>query len=222
MMMEKYFTIGMRFRSACLAVAVLVLLGCSLTFAKELHLPVTSESIINQYTHDSILEKSEIYILPEYQKRSVRFTEQEASIPIQGDHFGIDEVTTNLSYVEVGHFNIGNNQYKVIVYNRVGEADTPLFNIQINSYNANGVLIDALLLDSQFSYEEFKQFSAFRIDPTTIEIDKFVIYTHAVVDGGEIGEALDNPTPQAYAKFIYQIDNGHFKLMSHTKIQNQQ
>jgi len=221
MNMQNYLAKRVQLCAVCLSFVVLLLLGCNLISAKELSLPVTSAQIVGTYTHDSILEKSALSILPEYQKQAVRFTEQETRIPVKGDHFGVDKVNTDIAYVEVGRFNIENNLYKIIVYNRIGEADTPLFNTQLNSYDSDGTLIDALLLDSRFSYEEFKRFSEFRIDRTTIEIDGFVIYTHAIVDGGEIGEPLANPTPQEFSKSVYQIDDGYFKLLSHTEMPHQ-
>ncbi|MDT1785986.1 hypothetical protein QLF84_23675, partial [Salmonella enterica subsp. enterica serovar Oslo] len=52
-----------------------------------------------------------------------------------------------------------------------------LLNVQINSYDAKGNLVDALLLSSFFAYEDIVRFSDFVIcQDYTISIDSYVIY----------------------------------------------
>lgn len=111
------------------------------------------------------------------------------------------------------------NTYKLIIYNKLGEADTLLLNVQINSYDAKGNLVDALLLSSFFGYEDIVRFSDFVIQPDyTINIDNYVIYRYEEGEYGIPDKLIKNSIPQVYLKEKYQIENGRFKLMFRSKI----
>lgn len=94
-----------------------------------------------------------------------------------------------------------------------------MLNVQINSYDAKGNLVDALLLSSFFGYEDIVRFSDFVIQPDyTINIDNYVIYRYEEGEYGIPDKLIKNSIPQVYLKEKYQIENGRFKLMFRSKI----
>lgn len=89
-----------------------------------------------------------------------------------------------------------------------------LLNVQVNSYDTKGNLVDALLLSSFFGYEDIVRFSDFVIQSDyTINIDNYVIYRYEDNEYGLSDKLTKNPIPQVYLKEKYQIINGRFKLM---------
>src|SRR5699024_1282267 len=95
---------------------------------------------------------------------------------------------------------------------------TPLLNIQLNSYDSMGNLVDALLLDSRFSYEDITRFAQFTLhSDNTITIDNYIIYLYEENKYGEPDGLINKPRPEHYSKEQYRIEQGHFKLVSHIK-----
>lgn len=194
---------------------VLTVAANSYAAGPQLSLPVQSNQFAAYYTDHSAQGASGVFtLLPAYQKQMIHFNVQETTIPVQGEHFGANTVDTQLAYYEAGHFKMDPWLYKLVIYERLAEADTPVLNIQLNSYDASGVLIDAVLLDSRFRFEEFERFSEFSIDPGDIHIHHYVTYLYETVDGGEIGQPIAHPVAQVYCREHYKIEQGHFRLVS--------
>ncbi|EPT5087401.1 hypothetical protein ACVUCS_004448 [Salmonella enterica subsp. enterica] len=153
--------------------------------------------------------------LPEkYNKETRSFNQQEVKIPVKGEGFLSPYVGENVHYYDLGYFVYEKNICKLIVCNKVGEADTLLLNVQINSCDAKGDLVDALLLSGFFGYEDIVRFSNYVIQPDcTINIDNYVIYRCEENEYGISDKLIKNPIPQVYLKEKYQIENGRFKLI---------
>ncbi|MEJ1765626.1 hypothetical protein SMA69_24490, partial [Escherichia coli] len=88
-------------------------------------------------------------------------------------------IANDTHYYELGQFEDKDNIFKIIIYNTIGESDTPLLNVQLNSYDRKGILLDALLLSTFFGYEDIIRFSHFKISPDyTIAINNYVIHPY--------------------------------------------
>ena len=142
-----------------------------------------------------------VEIPPKYKRRPNNFNQQEVSIPVKGDN-------------AIGSFGYDHNTFKLIIYNKPGEADTPLLNVQLNSYAQDGNLVDALLLDSVFCYEDIVRFSDFVINADyTVNIDGNVLYKYE----DDMVVKNKRPVSQVYLKEKYIIKNGRFELISRMK-----
>lgn len=213
-MMIKCFLRSLSYTIFLMLIA-LVTTGRSYASSQQLSLPIKSNQLVGHYIENPAHGVSDVYLLHAYQKQTAHFNEQEATVSIKGEHFGANTVNADMAYYEVGHFSIGAYLYKLIIYNRPGESDTPLLNIQLNSYNADGILVDALLLDSRFGFEEFERFSEFTIGgPDAILIEHYITYLYELADGGEIGHKIEHPVSQTNIRELYNIDQGHFRLVS--------
>ncbi|RUS67391.1 hypothetical protein CUZ56_01336 [Saezia sanguinis] len=191
-------------------------IGCThATINQPLAFPIESKQFTHYYNQAPGVY--EFYLKPEYQGKVINFDTQETKVPIKGAHFGNNVVTASLHYFELGQFELDGYLFKLIIYNRNDDSDIVLLNIQLNSYAPNGQLIDALLLDSRFGFEEFERFSEFTINQDVITIDSYITYITEVIDGGELGNKIENPLPQPFIQEEYQINNGIFKLMSRTE-----
>lgn len=158
---------------------------------------------------------SVVEIPPKYKRRLNNFNQQEVSIPVKGDNFGSPNMEVGVHYYTIGSFGYDYNNYKLIIYNKIGEADTLLLNVQLNSYGQDGDLVDALLLDSAFCYEDIVRFSDFVINADyTINIDGNVLYRY------EDDMVMKNKKSvnQVYLKEKYIIKKGRFELISRIKI----
>ncbi|EIE4060256.1 hypothetical protein LDB67_004218, partial [Salmonella enterica] len=142
-------------------------------------------------------------------------------VPVKGENFLSPYIGDGVRYYELGYFEHDGNTYKLIIYNKIGESDTLLLNVQINSYDAKGNLVDALLLSSFFAYEDIVRFSDFVIrQDYTISIDSCVIYrwSEDSKDGHLVTIKFKDQAPQIYIKEQYQIENGRFKLISRNAV----
>lgn len=200
----------------CITFVFILFVSTACSHAQEkpfLEWPIMSEQFSHYYAPASS-GVYEYYLKPEYQEKAVNFNAQEAGIPIKGHHFSDDHVSTDMRYVELGSFQSGSYLYKLIAYNRSDDADIVIFNIQLNSYNGGGQLIDALLLDSRFGFEEVQKFSEFIISNDIVEIDYYVTQVIEIINGGELGNAIETPIPRLEMKEKYLIDQGGvFKLI---------
>lgn len=150
----------------------------------------------------------------EYSRQNKMFNSQETKTPVKGYIFGNNDVGSGNNYYSLGHFTKNNTTYNLIIYNKKGEADTLLLNVQLNSYDAKGDLVDALLLSSFFSYEGMDCFSKFIIHSNNIiDIDNYVIYRYEEGDENNLGKPITNPIAQVYLKEKYQIHKGRFTLI---------
>lgn len=201
-----------------LSLFVFISVGCTDRGAKKLVTPINSYQL--DHRHDLISSalnnncSFDFNLSETYKNKGKLFNQQETRVFVKGDNFGDPYVGDNIYYYEVGQFNHDNNIYKLITYKKTGEADTPLLNVQLNSYDRNGNLVDALLVDSFFCYEDIVRFSDFIINTDyMISIDDYVIYRYKVDEHG-LGEEIKNPIPQTYLKKRYQIKDGRFELTS--------
>lgn len=205
-------------RLILLYVVVLTSSGFDNKRSGELILPIdsTRSTQLACYYKDIKINSNvtELKLPEKYNKQTRPFNQQEVKIPVKGENFLSPYVGKNVHYYELGYFTYKENTYRLIIYNKIGEADTLLLNLQINSYDAKGDLVDALLLSSFFGYEDIVRFSDFVIHPDyTINIDNYVIYKYEENEYGVSDKLIKNPTPQIYLKEKYQIENGRFKLI---------
>jgi len=184
---------------------------------QSLSFPITEEKL-ERYIGKAYVY--EFYLKLEYETQTKAFTKQETLIPIQDyevNSFKAPVITADIRYFEVGQFELDGYIYKLIIYNLYGENDTLELYTQLNSYNSQGNLVDALLLEKRYSYEEFDTFSKFIINQNTIDIDEYRTYTVEIINGGELGPQIENPIPRILAKRRYKIENGRFNLVSTNK-----
>ncbi|HCM1953743.1 TPA: hypothetical protein N3A08_002806 [Salmonella enterica subsp. salamae serovar 9,46:z4,z24:z39:z42] len=163
----------------------------------------------------------ELTLPDEYKKKTRLFNQQEVMIPVKGENFLSPNIDNGVRYYQLGYFEYDDNTYKLIIYNKIGESDTLLLNVQINSYDAKGNLVDALLLSSFFAYEDIVRFSDFVIrQDYTITIDNYVIYRwyEDSKDGRLVTIKFKDQAPQIYIKEQYQMENGRFKLISRKEV----
>ncbi|HED5893926.1 TPA: hypothetical protein R5R88_004548 [Salmonella enterica] len=214
-MHKKIFSLELIF----LCLLILTVVGCNGKGNKKLTLPFDSTRTVQlacyyQYIND-INDVTEPKLSEEYNKQTKAFSQQETKIPVKGENFLSPYVDVNVRYYELGYFEHEANTYKLIMYNKIGESDTLLLNVQINSYDATGDLVDALLLGSFFGYEDIVRFSDFIIHQDySISIDNHVMYGYEESKDGLSTIIFKNPIPQVYLKEQYQIENGRFKLIS--------
>lgn len=181
----------------------------------EIVLPIKSDQFVSYYTSTGSYQ-FDFNLSEQYQTRTKRFNSQEIAIPVKGEHFSSRYVNDEINYYEIGHFILDGYTYKLIIYHRNdGEADTPILNFQLNSYDAQNNLIDALLLDSRFHYEDIARFSDFEITQGYfINIISYITYFYKENKYGEIDKEIENPKPQVYKKEQYKIENGYFLEIS--------
>lgn len=207
-------------RSAILFGIILTSVGCNTQKSKELVLPVDSTqfSQLACYYKDINSDDNvmELKLPDEYKEKTNLFNQQEVKVSVKGENFLSPYIGDGVHYYELGYFEYDGNTYKLIIYNKIGESDTLLLNVQINSYDAKGNLVDALLLSSFFAYEDIVRFSDFVIrQDYTISIDSYVIYKwyEDSKDGHLVTIKFKDQAPQIYIKEQYQMENGRFKLI---------
>lgn len=211
------------FKLIFLCFIVLVINCCNLKKNKKLIFPIdsTQSTQLACYYKDinANNDVTELKLSSEYDGKTKLFNQQEIKIPVKGENFLSQYVGDNVRYYELGYFEYGDNIYRLIIYNKTGESDTLLLNVQVNSYDSKGNLVDALLLGSFFGYEDIVRFSDFVIHPDyTISIDNYVIYRYEESKDGLSTIIFKDPMPQIYLKEQYKIENGRFKLISRSEI----
>ncbi|EAR8891770.1 hypothetical protein E3N78_18320 [Salmonella enterica] len=212
-------------RSVILFGIILISAGCNTQKSKGLVLPVDSTQFAQLacYYKDINSDGSimELKLPDEYKEKTKIFNQQEIKVPVKGENFLSPYIGNGVRYYELGYFEYDGNTYKLIIYNKIGESDTLLLNVQINSYDAKGNLVDALLLSSFFAYEDIVRFSDFVIrQDYTISIDSYVIYRwyEDSKDGHLVTIKFKDQAPQIYIKEQYQMENGRFKLISTNEV----
>lgn len=205
---------------ALLSIILFIITTSTIAHNKSLTMPlnsikITPLAIFYKNIADGITELT----LSETEKsQTTPFNQQEITIPVKGENFLSPWIAKDTRYYKLGQFEDKDNIFKLIMYNTIGESDTPLFNVQLNSYNRKGTLLDALLLSSLFGYEDIIRFSHFKITPDyAIVIDNYVIYPY---EYGEYGTMPNkkNPVPEVYLQEQYKIITGRFKLMLRKEI----
>ena len=104
---------------------------------------------------------------------SQKFSAEEISFAVKENDFEYNK-SDDFDYYTIKTFDLGEINYKVIVYNSYGENDSKVLNIQLNSYQS-GIQVDALLLDCRFEFEtEYYRNFVIKKDQT-IEIKKIAV-----------------------------------------------
>ena len=155
---------------------------------------------------------TELFLSETEKSQTIPFNQQEITIPVKGENFLSPWIANDTHYYELGQFEDKDNIFKIIIYNIIGESDTPLLNVQLNSYDRKGILLDALLLSTFFGYEDIIRFSHFKISPDyTIAINNYVIHPYEPSEYGTTPHKK-NPKPEVYIRAKYKIVKGYFDL----------
>lgn len=175
----------------------------------NLKLPITSSQFKKYY------KQSDGYTIlsDEYSKLTQPLNKQEIDFPIKNGSNVFDRFTQDIRYYVVGGFVQDNYLYKVIIYNGnpFGDTDRKIANVQINSYDEQGKLIDALLLDSGYDYKYDSNIKFSVNEDLTINIKRSLEYCFEYPDAESHKNA---PKRKYYKEDIYQINQGQFKLVS--------
>ncbi|TDD96951.1 hypothetical protein [Flavobacterium cellulosilyticum] len=102
-----------------------------------------------------------------------KFSTEEMAFEVKENDFNFTK-SDHFDYYTIKSFDLGDTNFKVILYSTFGENDSKVANIQLNSYRS-GVQVDALLLDSRFEFEtEYYRNFVIKNDKT-IEIKKMSV-----------------------------------------------
>ncbi|SNV32181.1 Uncharacterised protein [Chryseobacterium taklimakanense] len=168
----------------------------------ENKLPYTYEDVKKYYKTNS---DSTNYIVAVPEKKLVNFNSEEILFPIKENDFEIKPKITD-KYFSIETFNFQNNiSCKLIIYNTYGENDSKILNVQLNSYK-EGILVDQLLLDCRFAFEN-QYYRTFSINKDkTIELVKYSINSLEYNETGDIVGEKDTPDINK-ENYLYVIDN---------------
>lgn len=102
-----------------------------------------------------------------------KFSAKELAFTVKENEFDYNK-SKDFDYYIIKTFDLGDVNFKVILYNSFGENDIKVVNIQLNSYRS-GAMLDALLLDCRFEFEtEYYRNFVIKND-RTIEIKKIEV-----------------------------------------------
>ncbi|PJJ84428.1 hypothetical protein [Mucilaginibacter auburnensis] len=114
------------------------------------------------------------------------------------------EIKPGNRYLTADKFQLSGTDCEIIVYNVIGENDSPVLNIQLNSYNKEGQLQDALLLDSRFIFE-VEYYRDFRIEETgIIKLKLHHIEHYTYNEQGDITGYIKDPQVES-SSVTYQL-----------------
>ena len=171
--------------------------------------PYTDENANKFYNFDTELGR---YVVNVNENKMMKFNSDKADFAIKENDFGIKPMA-NSKYAEIETLNFSSLvSCKVIVYNTIGDNDTAILNVQLNSYHS-GQLKDQLLLDSRFTFET-EYYRTFIINKNkSIKINKFSVNN---LEFNEAGDILGEKTVADTVKVTvsYQLLNdGFFKKL---------
>ncbi|MES2556489.1 MAG: hypothetical protein V4604_10085 [Bacteroidota bacterium] len=120
------------------------------------------------------------------------------------------KLTDQDSYYVLRTFRFSGKLFKVIAYNSAGENDRKVLNVQLNSYDSTGQLLDKLLLDCRLTFEvEYYRDITINKD-MTVDLVKYSIDQYTYDETGGIMDAKEIQDTIA-EKCTYKIDrNGIF------------
>lgn len=194
--------------------AILCLAGCSTAKSQDMYaqsytpltLPLSSKAMTAYYYEDHGF----FFLKPQYAQQSVNFNSQEASVPLHGGMS--DNVKEDWRYYEAGRFFQNGYLYSVILYNFPGEFGDPYLNVQLNAYKANGELLDALVLDMRYVFEDVEVFSEYLIEDDIVAINEYVGYFW---DADNLAAGVVyKPVHQLFRTRTYKIEDGSFILLA--------
>ncbi|EON3872450.1 hypothetical protein [Escherichia coli] len=199
---------------ALLSIILFISTASTVTQNKVLTMPLNSTKMTPLAIHYKNITNgiTELSLSETQKSQTTPFNQQEITIPVKGENFFSPWIAKDTRYYELGQFEDEDNIFRLIMYNTIGESDTPLLNVQLNSYDRNGILLDALLLSTFFGYEDIIRYSHFKISPDyTIAINNYVIHPY---EPGEYGTTphKKNPKPEVYIRAKYKIIKGYFEL----------
>nr|WP_295771678.1 carboxypeptidase-like regulatory domain-containing protein [uncultured Mucilaginibacter sp.] len=120
------------------------------------------------------------------------------------------EMKDDTRYITASQFHMAGVDCKIIVYKVNGENDRTVINTQLNSYDKTGKQLDALLLDSRFTFEVIyhRDFLIEQNGKITINLHSKDQYTYN--EQGDITGSLNN-APVETSTVVYQLKpNGMF------------
>ncbi|WP_249415922.1 hypothetical protein [Escherichia marmotae] len=204
---------------ALLSIILFITTISTIAHAKALTLPLDSTKItpLAIYYKNIANEITELSLSETQKSQTTLFNPQEITIPVKGENFLSPWVAKDTRFYELGQFEDKDNIFRLVMYNTIGESDTSLLNIQLNSYDRKGILLDSLLLSTFFGYEDIIRFSHFKISPDyTIAINNYVIHPYKP---GEYGMTplKKSPLPELYLQTSYKIVKGRFELTRRKK-----
>lgn len=123
------------------------------------------------------------------------------------------EIKPGGRYLTAAKFKLSGTDCKIIIYNLIGENDSPVLNIQLNSYDKEGQLQDVLLLDSRFIFE-VEYYRDFRIEESGIIKQKLHQIEHYTYnEQGDITGNIEDPQVQTLLS-TYKIQaDGKFRKL---------
>lgn len=144
--------------------------------------PYTEKDVRKFYNYDT---ETGLYEMKNKESKWTNFELNELDFPIKENEFSIHP-TVQDKFAVVDTLNFSSSLIsKVVIYNTLGDNDSPILNVQLNSY-LNGNLKDQLLLDSRFTFET-EYFRTFEIqEDQKITIHKFSVNHLEFNDAGDI------------------------------------
>lgn len=171
--------------------------------------PYTDKKAGKFYTFSTEQDR---YIVSADEKKMMNFQTNKLILPIKENDFAImPTIKDKYAIVETMNFS-SPVSCKVIVYNTIGDNDTPILNVQLDSYY-NGQLRDQLLLDSRFTFET-EYYRTFVINKDkSIKINKFSVNNLEFNEAGDIlGEKKVADTVKVTVDYKLTND-GYFKKL---------
>ena len=130
-------------------------------------------------------------------------------IPVKGSNYHYD-IAAGDTFLNVTKLNINRVPCRLLVYSTFGENDTRVLNVQLNSYDQNNKIIDALLLDSRFTFD-IEYYSQYRIyGDGKIRIRRFSIDAYEQNDEGDIIGERKKPDTLILKEYFRLNEKGQF------------
>lgn len=168
--------------------------------------PYTEKDFQKFYAYDAETGLYEMNIIDS------KWTNFELNLPIKENEFSIHP-TVEDKFAVIDTLNFSSSLIsKVIIYNTLGDNDSPILNVQLNSY-LNGNLKDQLLLDSRFIFET-EYFRTFEIQENQkITIHKFSVNYLEFNEAGDILGEKEVPDTLKVTVDYKLMNDGAFKKL---------
>ena len=188
---------------------MLIIIGCSNGSAKNTAiqhtLPFTSDGLKKFYSYD---ENMGTYKINAQFLEKKEFTKLEKNIKPKNFH---DYYSISQNYYPVLDVSNGLQRITGIIYEGWVESEYPCLFFQLNSYDNEGNMIDALLLDNRFTFE-VTYWNDFAIDKDgNIFIKEFSKNEVLIDDSGNIIDSTITPKINSNLLKFKINKNGNFK-----------
>lgn len=189
--------------------SMLIVIGCSSGSIKKYHvqqtLPFTSDGLKKFYSYD---ENMGTYKINAQFLEKKEFTKLEKNIKPKNFH---DYYSTSQNYYPVLDVSNGLQRITGIIYEGWVESEYPCLFFQLNSYDNEGNMIDALLLDNRFTFE-VTYWNDFAIDKDgNIFIKEFSKNEVLIDDSGNIIDSTITPKINSNLLKFKINKNGNFE-----------